>query len=309
MTATATPAKTLLVLTGPTGVGKTAAALRLAEHFGSPILNADSRQIYRDIPIGTAAPTPDELRRVRHYFVGTKALDEPYSAARFESDVLSLLPALFARRDVVVLSGGSMMYVDAVCRGIDDIPTITDSMRRMVRERYEERGLEAMVDELRLVDPAYHALVDRRNTQRVLHALEVCLQTGRTFTSFRSGQPKERPFRIVKLGLVRERPELFGRINARVDAMLRDGWLDEVRRVESFRHLNSLNTVGYKELFRVVDGEWTLPFARDRIAKNTRVYAKKQLTWFRRDPQVAWLHPDDFAGQLRCVEAALRQNS
>ncbi|MBR1732678.1 MAG: tRNA (adenosine(37)-N6)-dimethylallyltransferase MiaA [Alloprevotella sp.] len=293
--------KTLLVLLGPTGVGKTEAALHFAQRLGSPIVNADSRQIYRDLPVGTAAPTAEQQRQVRHYFVGTHALDAAYSAAQYENDVLELLAVLFRSLDTVVLAGGSMMYIDAVCSGIDDIPTIEPEVRATVRQRYEAEGLPRLVEELRLLDPDYAAAVDRRNTQRVLHALEVCYQTGRTFTSFRRGVRKERPFRIVKLGLCRERADLFDRINRRVDAMMAAGFLDEARRVLPFRHCNSLNTVGYKDLFRVLDGEWELPFALDRIRKNTRVYAKKQLTWFRRDASVRWLHPDDSIGMEKVL--------
>lgn len=296
---------TLIVLLGPTGVGKTEVALQLASHFGTPVLNADSRQIYRDIPIGTAAPTAEEQRRTKHYFVGTKSLDEYYSAARYEADVMALLPTLFARHPVALLSGGSMMYVDAVCKGIDDIPTIEPDIRRMVHERYEAKGLEMLLEELRLLDPAYRATVDRRNTQRVLHALEVCYQTGRTFTSFRVGKKKTRPFQIVKVGLRRDRAELFDRINRRVEAMLEQGWMDEVCRVQPYRSCNSLNTVGYKELFRVLDGEWTLDFATGRIQKNTRVYAKKQLTWFGRDDEIAWFRPDAVSEIIRYCEAKL----
>lgn len=296
---------TLIVLLGPTGVGKTEVALQLASHFGTPVLNADSRQIYRDIPIGTAAPTAEEQRRTKHYFVGAKSLDEYYSAARYEADVMALLPTLFARHPVALLSGGSMMYVDAVCKGIDDIPTIEPDIRRMVHERYEAKGLEMLLEELRLLDPAYRATVDRRNTQRVLHALEVCYQTGRTFTSFRVGKKKTRPFQIVKVGLRRDRAELFDRINRRVEAMLEQGWMDEVRRVQPYRSCNSLNTVGYKELFRVLDGEWTLDFATGRIQKNTRVYAKKQLTWFGRDDEIAWFRPDAVSEIIRYCEAKL----
>ena len=293
--------KTLLVLLGPTGVGKTEAALHFAQRLGSPIVNADSRQIYRDLPVGTAAPTAEQQRQVRHYFVGTHALDAAYSAAQYENDVLELLAVLFRSLDTVVLAGGSMMYIDAVCSGIDDIPTIEPEVRATVRQRYEAEGLPRLVEELRLLDPDYAAAVDRRNTQRVLHALEVCYQTGRTFTSFRRGVRKERPSRIVKLGLCRERADLFDRINRRVDAMMAAGFLDEARRVLPFRHCNSLNTVGYKDLFRVLDGEWELPFALDRIRKNTRVYAKKQLTRFRRDASVRWLHPDDRGGQEKVL--------
>lgn len=285
--------KTLVVLLGPTGVGKTSLSLRLAERLGSPVLNADSRQLYRDIPIGTAAPTEEQQRRVQHYFVGTLGLEEYYSAARFEADVMGLLPRLFAERDAVLLSGGSMLYMDAVCNGIDEMPTVLPETRALIRQRYEEEGLAALSEELRELDPVYFAEVDRRNTQRVLHALEICCQTGRPYTSFRTNTHRERPFRVVKIGLRREREELFARINRRVDMMMEQGLLEEAQRVWPFRHYNSLNTVGFKELFRHFSGEWELSLALDRMRKNTRVYAKKQLTWFGKDPLVHWIHPDD----------------
>lgn len=285
--------KTLIVILGPTGVGKTELSLRIAEQFGSCIISADSRQFYRDIPIGTAAPTPDQLERVKHYFVGTLGLEDYYSASQYEVDTLKLLSQLFEQQEVVVMSGGSMMYIDAVCNGIDDIPTVTDETRQMVRSRYEAEGLESLVSELRLLDPAYYDRVDRKNTARVLHALEICYQTGHTFTSFRTGKKKLRPFNIIKVGLNRPRPELFDRINHRVSAMMDEGLLGEVQRVLPFRNCNSLNTVGYKELFNYLDGEWELNFALDRMRKNTRVYAKKQLTWFKRDESVCWFHPEE----------------
>ncbi|MBR1594316.1 MAG: tRNA (adenosine(37)-N6)-dimethylallyltransferase MiaA [Alloprevotella sp.] len=285
--------KTLLVLTGPTAVGKTQVALRLAARYGTPVLNADSRQIYRDLPIGTAAPTPQEQAQARHYFVGTLGLDAYYSAAQYEADVLALLPELFRERDVVLLSGGSMLYIDAVCNGLDDIPTIEAPVRAMMQLRLESEGLDALVEELRLLDPEYFAEVDRRNTRRVVHALEVLYQTGRKMSSFRRRNTQERPFRMVKVALNRPRAELFERINRRVTQMMDDGFWEELLRVKDFRGSNALNTVGYKELFHVLDGEWELPFALDRIRKNTRVYAKKQLTWFRRDPAVHWVPADD----------------
>ncbi len=285
--------KTLIVILGPTGVGKTELSLQIAEQFGSCIISADSRQFYRDIPIGTAAPTLEQLARVKHYFVGTLGLEDYYSAAQYEADTLQLLAQLFEQQEVVVMSGGSMMYIDAVCNGIDDIPTVTDETRQMVHSRYEAEGLESLVSELRLLDPAYYECVDRKNTARVLHALEICYQTGQTFTSFRTGKKKLRPFNIIKVGLNRPRPELFDRINLRVSAMMDEGLLAEVRRVLPFRNCNSLNTVGYKELFNYLDGEWELDFALDRMRKNTRVYAKKQLTWFKRDESVCWFHPEE----------------
>ncbi len=299
--------KTLITLQGPTGVGKTELSLRLAEFFDTCILNADSRQVYRDIPIGTAAPTEAERQRVPHHFVGMLALDDYYSAAQYESDVLQLLnDEVFPQKDVAILSGGSMMYIDAVCKGIDDIPTIDAETREMMRERYEREGLEPLAEELRLLDPDYYAECDIRNPKRVVHALEICYMTGRTYTSFRVRRKAQRPFRIIKVGLQREREELYARINRRVDSMMQDGWLDEARRVLPFRHCNSLNTVGYKELFKYLDGEWELDFALEKIRRNTRVYSRKQMTWFRRDEEVRWFHPEDENGILDYLQAVLK---
>lgn len=290
--------KSLLVVLGATAVGKTALSLKLAEHYGSPILNADSRQVYRDIPIGTAAPTADEQRRVRHYFVGTLGLEEYYSAAQYEADALALLAELFKERDTVVMSGGSMLYLDAVCRGIDDIPTVDDATRTLLRGRLKTEGLPPLVEELRHLDPEYAAICDLHNPVRVVHALEICHMTGRTYTSFRTGERKQRPFQIVKIGLRREREELFARIAQRVETMMTSGLLDEVRRVLPYRACNALNTVGYKELFAYLDGACTLPFAVEKIKRNTRVYAKKQQTWFQRDEAIHWFHPDELNAVL-----------
>ena len=299
--------KTLITLQGPTGVGKTELSLRLAEFFDTCILNADSRQVYRDIPIGTAAPTEAERQRVPHHFVGMLALTDYYSAAQYESDVMRLLrEEVFPQKDVAILSGGSMMYIDAVCKGIDDIPTIDDDTREMMRERYAREGLAPLAEELRLLDPNYYAICDIRNPKRVVHALEICYMTGRTYTSFRVRRQAQRPFRIIKIGLQREREELYERINGRVTSMMQDGWLDEAKRVLPFRDCNSLNTVGYKELFKYLDGEWELDFALEKIRRNTRVYSRKQMTWFRRDDEVLWYHPDDVNGILEDLQAMLK---
>ncbi len=298
--------KTLFVLLGPTAVGKTELALQLAERIGSPILNADSRQIYRGLTIGTAAPTPEQLARVHHEFVGILDVTEYYSAARYEADVLRLTDQLFQTHDTLLLSGGSMMYIDAVCHGIDDIPTITPETREHLRQRLQTEGLDTLKAELRLLDPEYYAQADLKNTKRIVHALEVCYQTGRTFTSFRTATHKERPFRIVKLGLRRERADLFDRINHRVDQMIADGLLDEARRMLPYRHENALNTVGYKEMFQVLDGTWDLPFATERLKKNTRVYAKKQMTWFSKDTDIQWFHPDDTPSLFQAALALSR---
>ena len=285
--------KTLLVLLGPTAVGKTELALQLAEHIGSPIINADSRQLYRDLRIGTAAPTEEQQRRVRHYFVGILDIHDYYSAARFETDAIKVINELFEHHDTLLMSGGSMLYIDAVCKGIDDIPTIHEETRAMLRQRLQAEGPEILTRELRLLDPEYYAIADLKNTKRIVHALEVCYQTGRTFTSFRTATQKQRPFRIVKIGLNRPRAELFKRINQRVEQMLDDGLLDEARALLPYRDENALNTVGYKEMFQVLDGTWDLTFAKERMKKNTRVYAKKQLTWFSRDEEIRWFHPDE----------------
>lgn len=282
---------TLVVITGPTAVGKTALTMQLAQHYGVPVINADSRQIYRELKIGTAAPTAEQQQLVKHYFVGTKSIDDYYNASMYEQEVLELLDA--ERSTFHVLSGGSMMYIDAVCNGIDDIPTVRDDIREEMKRRYAEEGLEALCEDLRRLDPEHYAIVDRQNHRRVIHALEICYQTGRTYTSFRTQQKKERPFRIVKIGLNRDREELYNRINQRVDQMMEDGLLDEVKSLISKRNTNALNTVGYKELFNYLDGRWSLDEAVERIKGNTRRYARKQLTWYKRDADMRWFHPDN----------------
>ena len=285
--------KTLIVITGPTAVGKTALCLDIASHFNIPVINADSRQIYRELKIGTAAPTEQQLRQVRHYFVGILELDDYYSASIYEQQVLELLESQFAHSDYALLSGGSMMYIDAVCNGIDDIPTVDDDTRAMMKRRLAEEGLEALCEELRKLDPEHYAVVDRKNPRRVVHALEICHMTGRTYTSFCTHSRKQRPFRVKKIGLNIERDALYDRINRRVDQMMADGLLEEARRLLPKRHLNALNTVGYKEMFTYLDGIWTLDEAVERMKGNTRRYARKQLTWFRNDLQVKWFAPSD----------------
>ena len=284
-------AKTLIVITGPTGVGKTGKAIELAQSLGTEIVSADSRQLYRDIPIGTAAPTAEELAMVKHHFVGILGLEEYYSAAQFEVDALEVIKRIFAERDYAVMCGGSMLYVDAICRGIDDIPTISDEVRSRVAEMVANCSAEELCETLRSLDPAYHAIVDLNNTKRVAHAIEICLQAGVPYSTLRTGKAKPRDFEIVKIALNLPREELFDRINRRVDAMVEQGLEEEARRVYPLRHLNSLNTVGYKEMFAYFDGTMERGVAIERIKKNTRVYAKKQLTWFQRDTTVRWLHP------------------
>jgi tRNA dimethylallyltransferase len=285
--------KTLIVITGPTAVGKTDLCLDIAKYFGIPIINADSRQIYREIKIGTAAPTEEQLQQVRHYFVGTQALTDYYSASIYEQEVMSLLDTLFQTSDYALLSGGSMMYIDALCNGIDDIPTVDDETRNTLKRRLAEEGLESLCEQLRVLDPEHYEIVDKKNPRRVVHALEICLMTGRTYTSFRPNEHKERPFNIIKIGLTRDREIIYERINRRVDIMMEQGFLDEARSVYPLRHLNALNTVGYKELFAYLDGTWSLDEAIERIKGNTRRYARKQLTWYKKDPLVTWFSPDD----------------
>ncbi len=282
---------TLYVLLGPTAVGKTELALQMAEELGSPILNCDSRQIFRGMEIGTAAPTKAQQQRVRHYFVGTHDIGDYYSAAQYEQDVLSLIDKLGGKHQSLLLTGGSMMYLDAVCNGIDDIPSVDAEVRETLRHRLEGGEIDEMRNELRLLDPDYYHSADTRNPKRVVHALEVCYTSGRPYSSFLTKERKPRPFRIVKIGLRRERQELFERINRRVDMMMEEGLLGEVRRLYPLRKENALNTVGYKELFRYLDGEWELPFALEKIKKNTRDYAKKQMTWFAHDSEIQWFHP------------------
>ncbi len=295
--------KTLIVITGPTAVGKTTLCLDIASSFGIPIINADSRQIYRELRIGTAAPTEEQLRQVRHYFVGILGLDDYYNASLYEQQVMELTRQLFATSDYALLSGGSMMYIDAVCNGIDDIPTVDDDTRRLMKQRLATEGLEALCEELKRLDPEHYNIVDRQNPRRVVHALEICHMTGRTYTSFRTNSRKERPFTIRKVALSRPREELYQRINARVDQMMADGLLDEARALLPRRSLNALNTVGYKEMFNYFDGVWTLDEAVERMKGNTRRYARKQLTWFKKDPEVKWFTPDDKENIINYLQA------
>ena len=285
--------KTLIVITGPTAVGKTALCLDVAKHFHIPVINADSRQIFQELKIGTATPTEAQMQQVHHDFVGMLGLDDYYSASLFEQQVLELLDRQFLTSDYALMAGGSMMYIDAVCDGIDDIPTIDDQTRTTMKQRLADEGLEALCEELRQRDPEYYEIVDRQNPRRVVHALEICLMTGKTYTSFRKREKRQRPFSIIKIGLNRPREELYERINRRVDQMMADGLLEEAKALYPKRHLNALNTVGYKELFDYIDGRWPLEEAVERIKGNTRRYARKQLTWFKKDESIRWFHPDE----------------
>lgn len=278
----------LIVIVGPTGVGKTNISIKIAQHFNAPIINADSRQIYREIPIGTAAPTKEQTAAAKHYLVGTKTLTDYYSAATFEQEVLPLI-----NQPYNILSGGSMMYIDAVCKGIDDIPTIEEKIRDHLKTRLQQEGLEKLVAELKEKDPKYWAIVDKNNFRRVVHALEIIEQTNQTYTSFRKRKETNRPFQIIKIGLNMPREHLYDNINRRVDAMIKEGLIDEAKKVYEHRHLNALNTVGYKELFEHFDGATTIDEAIEKIKSHTREYARKQLTWFKRDTDICWFYPSD----------------
>lgn len=281
--------KTLIVITGPTGIGKSATAIDLAQRLSTEIISADSRQVYKGIPIITAAPTEEERSIVPHHLVDFLELDEYYSASLFEQQALSLLDQIFRRSDYAVVCGGSMMYVDALCNGIDELPTIPDNIRQQLMQEHADNGNDWLLQRLEQLDPVYYNQVDRQNTKRVFHAVEICLASGRPYSSLRTGTRRSRPFRIIKTALTADRQLIFDRINLRVEKMLEMGMLDEARSVYHLRHLNSLNTVGFKEMFRYLDGEWDLPTAIARMQKNTRVYAKKQMTWYQRDPLIHWI--------------------
>ncbi|MBQ3858163.1 MAG: tRNA (adenosine(37)-N6)-dimethylallyltransferase MiaA [Prevotella sp.] len=285
--------KTLVVVLGPTAVGKTELCLQIAEHLKIPIINADSRQIFAELPIGTAAPTLEQQQRVKHFFVGNHHIQDYYSAAMYEEDVINMLPKLFQVHNQALLTGGSMMYIDAVCKGIDDIPTVDDQTRNLLKTKLEAEGLPSLVEELKQRDPEHWEIVDRNNPRRVVHALEICYMTGKTYTSFRKNTTKKRPFNILKIGLNRAREEMYTNINQRVLNMMENGMEEEARKVYPFKGLNSLNTVGYKELFDYFDGKISKEEAILKIQSNTRRYMRKQLTWFKRDETIKWFNPDN----------------
>lgn len=293
--------KNLIVITGPTGVGKTELCLRLADFFNVPIINADSRQIFAEIPIGTAAPTIKQQERTKHYFVGTHKLTDYYSASLYEQDVIQLLDKLFEDSDIAILTGGSMMYIDAVCNGIDDIPTVDENTRETMKRRLATEGLPTLVEELKQLDPEHWKIVDRNNPRRVVHALEICHMTGKTYTSFRKNEKKKRPFNTIKIGLTLPREMLYNRINARVIDMINNGFVEEARKVYPLRGLNSLNTVGYKELFDYFDGNISLDDAIFKIQSNTRRYARKQLTWYKKDENMKWFEPNNVEEILKYI--------
>lgn len=298
---------TLVIVLGPTGVGKTELCLQLAEHLGTPVINADSRQIFAELPIGTAAPSKEQQRRVKHFFVGNHHIQDYYNASMYEEDVLKLLPQIFhSHSHRALLSGGSMMYIDAVCKGIDDIPTVDEHTRTLMKQRLSDEGLPTLVAELKRLDPEHWEIVDKKNPRRVIHALEICHMTGRTYTSFRTNQIKRRPFNIIKIGLDRNREELYERINNRVLKMMEEGLEDEARALYPLRGLNALNTVGYKELFAFFDGSINREEAVRQIQSNSRRYMRKQLTWFKHDEQIRWFHPDNIKEIINYLDCRLQ---
>lgn len=298
---------TLVIVLGPTGVGKTELCLQLAEHLGTPVINADSRQIFAELPIGTAAPSKEQQRRVKHFFVGNHHIQDYYNASMYEEDVLKLLPQIFhSHSHRALLSGGSMMYIDAVCKGIDDIPTVDEHTRTLMKQRLSDEGLPTLVAELKRLDPEHWEIVDKKNPRRVIHALEICHMTGRTYTSFRTNQIKRRSFNIIRIGLDRDREELYERINNRVLKMMEEGLEDEARALYPLRGLNALNTVGYKELFAFFDGSINREEAVRQIQSNSRRYMRKQLTWFKHDEQIRWFHPDNIKEIINYLDCRLQ---
>ena len=295
--------KTLVVVLGPTGVGKTELCIKIAQHLNTPIINADSRQIYAEIPIGTAAPSQEQQHQIRHYFVGNHTVTDYYSAAKYESDALFLIENLFNKgHNTLLLTGGSMMYIDAVCNGIDNIPTVDQETRELLKEKLAKEGLDSLVEELKQLDPEHYQIVDKKNPRRVVHALEICYMTGKTYTSFRKQTVKQRPFNILKIGLNRDRDELYTRINSRVIDMFNHGLIEECERVYDYRNRNALNTVGYKETFNFLDGLLTKEETIRQIQSNTRQYMRKQLTWFKRDKQIKWFQPMNFEEIIKYID-------
>lgn len=299
--------KTLVVVLGPTGSGKTGLSIEIAKHFGVPVLSCDSRQFYREIPIGTAAPTPQEKGDIPHYFIGDRSVTNFYNCGRYEEDALALLEQLFTEHDLVVMVGGSGLYIDVVCNGMDEMPAVHTSIRPALQERFESEGLEDLLDELKVHDPEYYEQVDRQNPARVIRALEVCIGTGKTYTEYRKGTKKSRPFRVLKLGLDLPREELYDRINRRVDLMLESGLEAEARSVYALREHNALQTVGFREFFAYFDGEITRDEAVDLIKRNSRRYAKRQMTWFGRDESTAWFGPEKTEEVLHHIENNLNR--
>lgn len=296
---------TLLVIAGPTAIGKTKTSIILARHFEAEIISADSRQFYKALKIGAAAPSEDELASVKHHFVGHLSVNDYYNVSRFEEDVLTTLDQLYKTRPLVVMTGGSGLYIDAVCRGIDDLPLIEDALREKVKNWHEDHGIGFLQEKLQQLDPEYYGIVDQANPKRLMRAIEVCLATGQTFTSLRKNETKNRDFDIIKIGLNRPRAEIFENISLRTEKMIADGLVEEVESLEKYRDFNALNTVGYKEIFDYLDSKTMLAEAIENIKTNTRRYAKRQLTWFKRDSEMRWFMPEDIDGIIGFVEGQL----
>ena len=284
--------KSLIILLGPTGVGKTDLSIELAKYYNTEIISCDSRQIYKEMHIGTAVPDRKTLESIPHHFIQSNSIHDYYNASKFEIEVLEKLELLFQKKEVVLMTGGSMMYIDALCKGIDDLPEVDVELRQSLIKRIETEGIESLRNELRFHDPVYYSEVDLRNPKRILHALEICLMTGKPYSIFRTNQPRERHFNIIKLGLNRDREVLYNRINQRVDKMFDEGLEQEAKSLYQFRYLNALNTVGYREMFDFFDGKITIEEAKEKIKANSRKYARKQLTWFRHDPEITWFTPE-----------------
>lgn len=300
--------KKLIVILGPTGVGKTNISIDIASHINSPIISADSRQIYKGMTIGTDAPSLEQMQVVDHYFVGTLMPEEYYSASEFETDVIELLSKLFKSNDHVVMAGGSMMYIDAVCKGIDEVPSIDANLRKELMDLYLKEGIDPIRLKLKMLDPVFYNQVDLKNSKRIIHAVEVCLMSGRPYSSFRTGAIKKRPFQIIRIGLTRSREELYDNINTRVDQMIEKGLIEEARTFYPQKELNSLNTVGYKELFKYFDGEWTLDFTIDKIKQHSRNYARKQLSWFNRSDDITWINLSNTHNPLSQIKEIIEKS-
>ncbi len=300
--------KILFVLLGPTGVGKTALSLRLAQHLGCPVISVDSRQIYKEMPVGTAAPSDDIRASVQHYFIATHSVTDYYSASLYEVEALTVINKLHETHDCLLLCGGSMLYIDAVCKGINDMPTVTQDIRQALWQQYINEGLASILEELKTSDPDHYKAVDRMNHRRVIHAVEICRMTGKPYSSFRTNEEKIRPFKICKIGLTLNRKELFERINKRVDEMIANGLVEEAKRLYPMREENALNTVGYKELFSCFDGIYSFDEAVEKIKRNTRIYARKQMTWFRKDKSINWFNPDNEDAIINFVDFVRFEN-
>ena len=295
--------KTLIVVVGPTAIGKTSLGIKLAKHFNCEIVSADSRQFYKEMYIGTAVPTPEELEQAKHHFIQHKSIKDTYSVGDFEKDALETLSKLFKKKEYAILVGGSGLYVDAVTKGLDSFPEISGDVREALKKKYDDEGIESLQQQLKTLDPTYYEKVDTHNTHRIMRALEVCISSGKPYSSFITKTPKKRPFNIIKVGITAERQTIYDRINQRVDIMIQEGLLDEVKNVYPHKSLNALNTVGYKEIFEYLEDKWDLDFAISEIKKNTRRFAKRQLTWFRKDKEILWFdYQDDLESVISYIK-------